>query len=153
MLKKLFLVSLISLSSFAAVNFHHAMNVFKGDYKFEDPFSGDEVSFSITKKGKITLKENDSYYFAKVNVNSLGNELGPDGLSIMTIMLAGGSDEQTYTAFITIYPQQDVTTQVRLVDFFMAENDGPNELSSIYREAINLQKKDKKTNKFIKIIK
>ncbi|EQC47263.1 hypothetical protein [Bacteriovorax sp. Seq25_V] len=144
----------VAISAFGAVNKYHAMNVFKGDYKFKNPQTGNDVLFSITNKGEITLLENDDFYNAKVEVQSLGNNLGPDGLSVMTVMLAGGSDEQTMTTFIRLYPVQiddKDSVKVAMIDAIQVENDGPNGVTFLTREKIKLYKKLKNSDKYFAV--
>jgi hypothetical protein len=116
--------------AFADVSPAHARNVFMGEYKFKDLLTGSEISFVIQNNGNIELKENDTYYKAKTAINYLGNDIGPSGLSVMTMMLAGGSDEQTTTLHIRIYPHQIDRTKAELLDIVYFENDGPNAGSS-----------------------
>lgn len=137
--------------SFAAVNYYHAMNIMKGDYQFTDPMTGEKVEFSISNKEKVTMKENDAFYFANATALQLGNDLGPQGLTFLTVMLAGGSDEQTSTLVIRLFPRQNYgdSSETGLLDVVYLENDGPNEGS--YAESyknVKVLKKNKKTKKY-----
>ncbi len=124
------LLFLLQSISYADVSPGHAKNVFSGEYKLTDQLTGSEINFEIKSSSAIELKENDTYYQAKTAINSLGNNIGPSGLSVMTIMLAGGSDEQTTTLHIRIYPHQETRTKAELLDIVYFENDGPNDISS-----------------------
>ena len=128
-----FILSLIaSINSFAAVNHNQAMKLFRGQYKFIDHQHQEEVIFKISRAGAILLNVDDStsYYEARTQVSSLGNGLGPDGLTVMTIILSGGSDEQTTTLLIRIYPKQEQgSTTTGLLDIVYLENDGPNKVT------------------------
>ena len=124
---------LIYSSLLASVDEGTAMEVFAGEYRFTDDFTGTDIYFIVDSTGDIALSDNDTYYEASTVINLLGNNYGPIGLPIMNIMLAGGSDEQTVTLHIRIYPKQysfdDVA--VGLIDFVYTENDGPNGLTFV----------------------
>lgn len=130
---KLLVVMLTMISAAASVNTYHAMNVFKGEYQFNDPMTGEKVEFTITKKMKLVIKENDTYYEGRVHLMSHGLGIGPGDLPILTILLTGGSDEQTQSMVLRLYPEQDSSTVAKLLDAVFTENDGPNEITYIER--------------------
>lgn len=142
----LFFLSLIlfQLNVSASVHPTHALNVLRGNYSFKDAITGDKVEFSINEKGFIDLLDNTTYFNAQSKIDSISNGIGPGGLSILTVMLAGGSDEQETSLIIRIYPEQDQSTVTRLLDIVYLENDGPNELSwAQIQDKVRLTKKDK----------
>lgn len=147
-------LSALSNPAKADVNHYHAMNVFKGTYQYVDADNDITLQFTIDNRGQIALKKNNLYYFAKTNIGALGNQLGPDGLSVMTIMLSGGSDEQTETIFIRVYPKQDDKNSgavVKLLDVVYAENDGPNYSSSVVSQPSALLYKQDASGKLAKV--
>ena len=123
-----FIFLLIQSSPFAAVDESRAMQAFAGEYFFIDDFTNEKIYFILDSSGEIAVDENSAYYEAATIVNVLGNDNGPNGLPIVNIMLAGGSDEQTITLHIRLYPKQydDYDITARLLDFTYVENDGPN---------------------------
>ena len=144
----LILVLFTHTLSMASVNSYHAMNVFKGEYKFTDDMTGNEVTFKVDKKGVVTMNDNDTYYESDSAVNSLGTDLG-EGLSIMTVLLAGGSDEQTTTLHIRLYPNQNDGTVAGLLDIVYFENDGPNNVTIASPEPKTKLFKRSKSNSFV----
>ncbi len=124
----LLLTLFISSLSFAAVNPIHARNIFKGNYRLIDPVSGDQMEFTIDKKGTISSRSSDLYINPKTRIDSVSNGFGPGGVSILTIMLAGGSDEQDATLVLRLFPEENEgRTKVVLIDTTYFENDGPND--------------------------
>ena len=81
--------------SVADVDHSRAMNVFKGKYKFNDEIlTGREVFFEIDEKGQVVMDENETYYFIKSRIDSLGNGIrSPGPLSIMTIIFSGEREQ------------------------------------------------------------
>ena len=152
-LKLTLVLMLVTATVLSAVNPYHAMNVFKGKYKFQDEITGELVEFVIDKSGSVKLVENYTYYVAKTTVNYLGNDLGPGGLSVMTVMLAGGSDEQTTTLHVRLFPEQHGThgTVAKLLDMVMVENDGPNEVTSVQVFKAPKLFKQKKSGEYVEI--
>ena len=121
---KLFVHSLIFLLLqpyvFAEIDL---LDVFSGRYRFTDQMTGEKVIFDIVERGEVFLDDSqDAYWNSTSIVNALGNEIGPEALPVMNIILAGGSDEQTGNLHIRLY--LGGMLEVRLLDVVYAENDG-----------------------------
>jgi hypothetical protein len=135
-MKKLFLVlgflGLVGAETKAhsQVSEAQALRAFEGLYKVTSDYFP-EFNFVIDFKGRAKLdSDRDQTLTLNSTISTLSAVVGPPGLTLLTVVLVEGSDEDTNNLWLRIAPiLKDGRLSLKFLDSVWTQNDGPNNSS------------------------